>query len=369
MLIQEIELIRVSMPMKSPWKTAFGTETAIDAIFVRLRLEDQDGWGETAPYRIPQYSPEWATAAFNLMSKTLAPQLVGKAVNSGRELQAMLASFKGNYFAKSGLDCAWWDAYAKLKKMPLWQLIGGQSPEISVGADIPVQDSLDDLIAAIAQSTAEGFQRVKLKFNRELGINMVAHVRESFPDTAIHIDCNSAFTLDDMALFVELDQFKLEMIEQPLAHDDLIDHARLQGQLKTPICLDESITSLDKTRKAIDIGSCRWVNIKPGRVGGLTNALAIHDLCKKSSMPCWVGSMLESATGQGISMALATLPNMHYPADIFPSHKLYSRDISEPEIDLSCPGYIMAPNEPGHGFIPNREHLQSVSIQTALLRA
>jgi o-succinylbenzoate synthase len=368
MIIEEIELFRVAMPMKAPWRTAFGEETAIDAVFVRLAGGGVDGWGETAPYRLPQYSPEWADGAFTLMRDVLAPALVGREVASGGTLQALLGPYKGNPFAKAGLDNAWWDARAKNVATPLWRMIGGIDPRVKVGADIAVMDNLDDLVAAVGDACAAGFARIKLKVREGWGVEMVSRVRSSFPDAVIHVDCNSGFTLDDLPMFREMDRFNLAMIEQPLAHDDLIDHARLQRELDTPVCLDESIVSVDRARKAIDIGACRFINLKPGRVGGLTNAIAIHDYCLAHDMPCWVGGMLESAVGQGPSLALATLPNMRYPADIFPSSRLYHEDLSEPDIILCAPSLVTAPEIPGHGFRPVRERLGRHTIDHALVR-
>jgi hypothetical protein len=214
-------------------------------------------------------------------------------LNSGEKLGALLGPFKGNYFAKAGLDLAWWDAYAKSLGEPLWKTIGGKNNRVTVGADISVMEDLNALIECIGKSVDAGFKRVKLKFRPGWGLKMVAAVRQEFPDTVFHVDCNSGFRLDDLEMFKELDRYDLAMIEQPLAFDDLADHARLQMQIDTPICLDESIISLDRARKAIQINACKWVNLKVGRVGGLTNALAIHNYCLDHGIPCWVGGMLE----------------------------------------------------------------------------
>lgn len=368
MRIEEIELFRVAMPMKEPWRTAFSEEVAIDGILVRLRMEGVDGWGETAPYRRPQFSPEWADGAFALMRDVFAPELVGRDIETGSALQARLLPFKGNPFAKAGLDNAWWDARARLAGEPLWRFIGGGGPTVTVGADIAVMDDIDALVAAVGRAREAGFQRTKLKFRRGLGVAMVARVREAFPDAVLHIDCNSGFCLDDLPMFRELDGFGLAMIEQPLAYDDLLDHARLQRELATPICLDESIVSVDRARKAIDIDACRWINIKPGRVGGLTNAIDIHDHCRERGVPCWVGGMLESAVGQGPALALATLSNMRYPADVFPSKRLYEDDLSAPEIVLSGPSEVTASEMPGHGYRPVPERLERCTLQHALVR-
>lgn len=368
MLVEEIELFRVAMPMKEPWRTAFSEEVAIDAVFVRMRGEGMDGWGETAPYRLPQFSPEWAPGAFALLRDAMAPRIVGQQIASGLDLKSCLRDFKGNQFAKAGLDNAWWDLQAKLQGLPLWKLIGGTGPQLTVGADIAVMDRIDDLLEAVRLSQAQGFRRVKLKFRRGWGVEMVARVREANPDAVIHVDCNSGFTLEDAPMFRELDRFGLAMIEQPLAYDDLIDHAALQSELKTPICLDESITSVERARKAIDIGACGWINLKPGRVGGLTEAILIHDLCAQRQVPCWVGGMLESSVGQGPAMALSTLANIKYPCDIFPSSRLYDEDVSEPRIELSGASQITAPDTPGHGFSPNLGRLKGCTLEHAIVR-
>lgn len=368
MLIEEVELFHVAMPMKEPWRTAFSEEVAVDTVLVRMVSDGYEGWGETAPYRLPHFSPEWAPGAFALLRDAMAPLIIGQVIGSGAELQAALAQFKGNQFAKAGLDNAWWDLAARLRNEPLWRMIGGSGPEVVVGADIAVLEDLDALVAAVGRAQSDGFRRTKLKFRRGWGLEMVARVRETYPDAVLHVDCNSSFTLDDIDMFRELDRFRLEMIEQPLPYDDLIDHAKLQAELKTPICLDESITSLDRARKAIDIDAGRWINLKPGRVGGLTNAIAIHDHCAARNIPCWVGGMLESAVGQGPALALASLPNIRYPSDVFPSSRLYVEDMSEPQIVLSGAGRITAQDAPGHGFSPNRERLAECTLEHAVVR-
>lgn len=357
MKIDKIDVFHVAMPLKEPWKTAFSEEWTIDSILVRIRSGDSEGWGEAAPYAVPQFSPEWAAGCFLLIRDVFAPLLTGQDIRSGEALQERLGPFKGNFFAKAAIDTAWWDLAAHQKEIPLWKMIGGQKPTISVGADIPVQDDREKLLQAVAASIEGGFSRTKLKFRRDSGVEMVASVREAFPDLVMHIDCNSGFSLDDLPMFRELDKLGLAMIEQPLASDDLVDHAMLQTKLKTPICLDESITSADRARKAIDIGASRWINIKHGRVGGLTNALKVHKLCTDRNIPCWIGGMLESFVGQGPSVALSTLPGISYAADIFPEGRLYQNDLAEPAVRLSGPGQVKAPDRPGHGFCPNPQQL------------
>ena len=365
MLIEELSVYHVSMPLIAPWKTSFSVETSIDTVLVRLRSGGVEGWGEAAPYAVPQFCPEWAAGAFLLIRDVFAPRLLGREIESGAALQQHLAPFKGNWFAKAAIDTAWWDLAARIEEKPLWRMIGGTAPDVAVGADIPVQDSTEALHESLRAARDGGFSRTKLKFRPDSGYEMVASVREAFPDMPLHIDCNAGFTLDDMALFRRLDGLGLAMIEQPLGWQDLLDHAKLQDALETPICLDETITSPQIARQAIDSGAARWINIKHGRVGGLTNALEIQRYCMEAGVPCWVGGMLESNVGQGISLAFATLPGMAYAADIFPAGRLYDQDLATPDITLSAPGTIRAPDRPGHGFVPDGDRLLACTVAAA----
>ena len=303
--------------------------------------------------------------AFDMAHTVLGPLLCGQQVHSGANISELFQQIKGHQFAKSAFDCAWWDAFSKYKKQPLWKLIGGVNQTVSVGADFPVQSTAAELLTKVDRAVADGFQRIKIKFNPQSNVATIAEIRSKYPDMLIHVDCNSGFSLDDIELFKELDELGLAMIEQPLAYDDLIFHAELQSKIKTPICLDESITSIERTRKAIDIDACRYINIKTSRVGGLSNAIEIHNLCQDRGIPIWVGGMLESAVGQSFSLALATMPNVGYPNDIFPSRRFYEVDMSTPEIVLSSPGMIEAPRSFGAGFAPDFNKLLSASVKSA----
>ena len=368
-LINSIDIYRVSMPLVYPFRTAYGDDYAIESVLVKITSGDYYGWGEATPMAAPAYSPEWAYGAFVMVRDWLAPLLIGKSISSGSELQAALSRCKGNFFAKGSLDLAWWDLRARQLGEPLWKLLGGIADEVKVGADFGVMDSLDDLLAAIGEAVAQGFLRVKLKFRPGWDIVMVRKVRARFPHLTIHIDCNSGYSLADTPMFQALDDFNLAMIEQPLAHDDLADHAKLQASLRTPICLDESITSLAKARKAIELRSCRWINLKPGRVGGLTTTVEINNLCRENGIPCWIGGMLESAVGASHCLALATLPNIQYPSDIFPSSRFYTHDLGQPEIRLSGPSRIRARGESGIGCEPDPAELEKRKVDYARVRA
>lgn len=373
MRIDAIELFRVEMPLRRPWRTASGDEPAVGSLLVKMHSGGSSAWGESCPGLAPRYSSEWATGAFALVRDWLAPELVGQYLDSGAALQERLRPFKGNPFAKAALDTAWWSLAATLRGVPLYQLLGGHSPSVAVGADFDVLDSVGQLLEAIARAVDEGFPRIKLKFRPGWGLEMLRAVRQQFPEPRMHVDLNSGYRIEQMEILGRLDDFRLEMIEQPLASDDLIDHARLAQVLRTPICLDESIRSPQQAEQAIDLGSCRWINLKPGRVGGLTPALAIHDACRAAGIGCWVGGMLESAVGARLALALATLDNCTYPADIFPSTRFYERDLAEPALQLDhtdCQGpRAVCLEVPGIGTEPDPERLAAVCREHVVLRA
>jgi len=262
---------------------------------------------------------------------------------------------------------AWWDLHAKTQGQPLWQVLGGKRSVIDVGADFGVMETIDALLAKIDEANKAGFKRIKLKYAPGWDLDMVAAVRQTFPEQVFHIDCNSGYTLADVPMFKKLDRYNLAMIEQPLMHDDLIDHATLARQIETPICLDESITSPEKTRKAIEIGACRWINIKPIRVGGLTNALKIHDLCEQAGIPCWVGGMVESGLGELHCAAMATLANIKYPSDVFPSSRFFKRDLVTPELTLSGPSRMTLPTGTGVGAEPDPQQLERFVVDHATM--
>lgn len=368
MKIDSIELYHVSMPLKSPWRTAYGEDAAIESVLVRMQSGEHVGWGESCPLAAPCYSPEWAGGVFACALDWMAPAIVGQRIESGATLQERLAHFKGNPFAKAALDTAWWCLEANRRGEPLYRLLGGTRNTVDVGADFGVMDSIGELLREMAGAFEAGYRRVKLKFRPGWDVNMLRAVRDEFPTESIHVDCNAAYRLEDADLLCRLDDFGLEMIEQPLAHDDLIDHARLQEMIRTPLCLDESITSLAQAEVAIDLGACRYMNIKPGRVGGLTTAVAIHDACRDADIACWVGGMLESGVGARICLALATLEGMTYPSDIFPSERFYADDLAQPDLEtVAGPEgqvQIAAADVPGVGVEPDAERLERYMIQT-----
>lgn len=367
MKIESIALFRVAMPLICPFRTAYGDADVIESVLVKMTSGDSVGWGEATPWASPMYSPEWAAGVYIMIRDWLVPQLLGQDVESDEQLQARLAGFKGNPFAKAGLDLAWWDLQAKLMEKPLWQLVGSVTDTVEVMGCFGVMETIEGLLKAIEGAVQAGFQRVKLKFRPGWDLPMVKAVRRAFPTIGFHVDCNSAYRLCDHQMFEALDEYNLTMIEQPLAYDDLLDHAKLQKMIKTPICLDESITSPDKARKAIEIGACRWINVKPDRVGGITPALEVIRVAEKARIPCWIGGMGESAVGVAHCLALAMLPNIKYPCDLTVSSSFFKKDLAEPEIKLSGPSRITAFPGPGIGCAPEPSRLAAQTIESCQL--
>ncbi|QDU25711.1 o-succinylbenzoate synthase [Anatilimnocola aggregata] len=373
MKIDRIDLFHVAMPLISPWRTAYGEDASIHAVLCRMTSGSLVGWGESSPLAAPCYSPEWGGGIFAVCRDWLAPALLGQDVTSGEDLQRRIGHFKGNPFAKAVLDTAWWSLASRVQNKPVHELLGayaGCTPrdEVAVGADFGVLDTVDELLPCIDAAVKDRFPRIKLKFRPGWDLPMLRAVRERHPTHPIHIDCNSGYRLSDLPLFQQVDELNLAMIEQPLQHDDLVDHAQLQRSIRTPVCLDESLITLRQAQQAIALGSCRYANIKPGRVGGLTNAVQLHNEFQRAGIPCWVGGMLESAAGAALCVSLAMLPNFTYPADIFPSSRFYHQDLSDPPLELirtreGLPG-VRAPRELPE---PNSDRLSRVTVQRASL--
>lgn len=335
MIIDSIETYYVILPLIEPWRTAYGEDSAIHSVLVRMTSGDAEGWGEACPFYAPTYSPETATSVYFLISELFAPLLVSANIDSAENLLVHLQHLKGNPFAKGGIESAWWTLNSVIEGRPLHELLGGTFRKVHGGADFGVQASYDTLLERIEVARNEGYRRIKLKVRPGWDLEVIRLVRSTYPRLPFHIDCNSGYTLDDLNFFKSIDTLGLTMIEQPLHHRDLFDHAKLQRQLDTPICLDESIKSPRDFELALRLGSCRFLNIKYARVGGLTNAVKLHNMAMDAGIPCWVGGMLESAIGSSISIELATLPNFTYPNDIFESSRFYRQDLTDPEISIN----------------------------------
>jgi O-succinylbenzoate synthase len=365
MRIDAIDIYWVRVPLRFVWRTSYVDQRETDTLLVRMESDGQHAWGESCPPYLPCYSAEHTLATFHTLREHMAPRIIGQDLPSSQDLLDRIAFIKGNEFSRAALDIAWWVLHARRQGLPLHRALGGRGDRVAVGADFGIQDSLDTLMEKIQSAIDQGFPRIKLKFRPGWDLAMVEAVRSTFPDFTFHVDCNAAYTPADTDLFRALDRHRLAMIEQPLADDgmSLVNHADLQQRLETPICLDESAQSLAHVRAAIRLGSCRVVNIKMARVGGLTASREIQALCAEHAIPCWVGGMLESAIGGAICAELATLPNFTYPGDIFPSSYFYANDIGKPELDLSGPGEIATSTVPGIAQEPDPDLLTRWTVE------
>ncbi len=363
MLIERIELSHVRMPLIHPFETSFRRVEERNSIIVKIYSEGLVGYGETASMAGPWYSYETTETCWHTQRDFLIPAVLGKEIESVTQLMALFAPVRGHNMAKTGLEEAFWDLLAKREGKPLAELLGGTRGRIESGISIGIQATVPDLLERITSFIEEGYWRIKIKIKPGWDLAVVKEVRRAFPQVPLMVDANSAYSLGDVKLFKALDEYHLMMIEQPLGYDDIVDHAKLQREIATPLCLDESIHTLDHARQALELESCRIINIKPGRVGGLQQAKGIHDLCQERGVPVWCGGMLESGIGRAHNVALASLPNFRLPNDIAASKRYYSQDIVQPPIDLGPEGMITVPQGPGIGVEVDEERLERITVR------
>lgn len=371
MKIERIELHHIDMPLVHPFETSFGREFTRPCVLVSVHGDGLTGWGECTVGAGPWYSSETVETAWHVLRDFLVPAVLGQEVASPIDVVARFRGVRGHAMARAGLENAVWDLLAQARGISLADLLGeqgatpgqGRRERVPVGVSVGIEPTLEALLDQVNQHVAEGYGRVKLKIKPGWDVNVVRAVRERWPDLPLQVDANSAYTPADAPTLQELDQFELLLIEQPLHHDDIVDHARLQAQLRTSICLDESIHSPEHARWALDIGACRVINIKVGRVGGLTTARQIHDLCAERSVPVWCGGMLETNVGRATNVAMATLPNFTLPGDISASARYYHEDIAVPNFVLNDDSTLSVPTGPGLDVHVLPERLASVRLR------
>lgn len=351
MFITSVELREIRLPLVHPFETSFGRTTERRIILVRvIDRNGQEGWGECTAGEGPFYCEEWTESAWATLKKFLGQTVVGREIQKAVDVWGLLQAVRGNRMAKAAIETACWDLEAKQLGLPLWRHLGGERQEIPCGVSIGIQNTLQDLLEKISTELAAGYQRIKIKIKPGWDVEIVEFVRRSFPDIQLMVDANSAYTLADVALFRKLDQFHLMMIEQPLAHDDIFNHSELQKQIKTAICLDESIHSSVDGVNAIALGACRVINVKLGRVGGHAQAKQLEQACRQNNIPVWCGGMLESGIGRAHNIAMATLGGFTLPGDVSASSRYWQEDIIDPPVTVSANGTIVAPDQPGIGF-------------------
>ena len=350
MIIRRAELRLISLRLRHPFETSFGPISAPKIIVLKLEERGGEvGFGEADVGAGPWYSYETPATAWHVLVDHAIPRLLSKELDSPEHGLRLLDPIRGHPMAKSCIDEALWDLAARLQGRSLANLLGGVRNRVESGVSIGIQKSIEELLAAIDRRLEEGYKRVKVKIRRGWDVNVVQAIRRDYPDIPLMVDANAAYSLDDLPVFEELDRMNLMMIEQPLRYDDLADHAELQQKINTPICLDESIESPADAKAAIKLRSCRIINIKINRVGGLQTSKEIHDLCWRVGMPVWCGSMIETGIGMAHNIALATLPNFTLPNDVMPPALFYEEDVIEPELVLNPDGTINVPKGSGIG--------------------
>ncbi len=364
--LHTITLYHLRMPLVAPFETSFGRITHRECLVVEARdAEGQVGWGEVVADRDPGYAYETVGTAWLILADFLIPLALEEpldAADPAADFQARAAKVRGHPMAKAGLEMALWDLRGKREGRSLRAMLGGVRRQVPVGVSVGIQPTVAALVDAVAAYVAQGYRRVKIKIKPGRDLAETQAVRQAFPDLPLQVDANSAYTLETAQALKPLDDLNLLLIEQPLAEDDLWDHRKLQAAFRTPLCLDESITSPRLARQALEMDACRVINIKQGRVGGLRNAKAIHDLAQAQGVPVWCGGMLETGLGRAANLALASLPNFALPGDISATERYYARDITHERFTLNPDSTITVPEGPGLGVTVDRDALAAYTV-------
>ncbi len=366
--LDRIVLRHIKMPLVHFFQTSFGRTYERDMVIVEVAAGGVSGWGEATCGENPFYNEEWTESAWLILKNYVAPRLLNHDFEAASEVGARSAHIRGHKMARGGLEAACWDLEARQKGVPLYQAIGGGARKsIPCGVSIGIQDTVDQLLSKIDTELQAGYQRIKMKISPHWDVDVIREVRKRFPAVKLMADANSAYTLRDADRLIALDEFHLMMIEQPLAHDEIIDHAELQRKLQTPICLDECIRSAHQAEQAIRLGAAKIINIKLGRVGGFAEAKKVHDVCHAAGVPVWCGGMLESGIGRAHNIALSTLPGFVLPGDVSASKRYWKRDLIQPEVSVSPEGTIAVTEQAGFGYDIDHDFLKSVTVREEVL--
>lgn len=369
MTIEQITLREIRMELVHFFETSFGRTTGRNIVLVEATSGGVSGWGEVTAGEHPFYNEEWTASAWLILRDYVAPRVLGRQLDSAAGVSGLTAHIRGHNRARGGLEAAVWDLEARQQGKPLYDHIGGGARrEIPCGVSIGIQDSVPQLLKKIETELDAGYQRIKMKIKPGWDVDVVRQVRQTFPKIKLMVDANSAYTLDDADHLKRLDEFYLMMMEQPLAHDDIIDHAALQARLDTPICLDECIRTAHHARQAIGMRACRIINIKLGRVGGFAEAKGVHDAAQAAGIPVWCGGMLEAGIGRAHNIALSTLPNFVLPGDVSASKRYWKRDIITPPVEVTSDGAIQVRDQPGFGYDIDAGFLDSITVRKESLR-
>ena len=367
MRIDRLELRLLKLPLVHFFETSFGRVHDKEFILVRVDGDGESGWGECVADRDPFYSSDINDAAWSIITTFIAPRVLGVNFDHPRQVFPALKAIRGHHMAKAAVEMAAWDLYARQRGEPLAQTLGGVRDRIASGVSIGIQDSIEQLLDKVATERSAGYRRIKIKVKPGAWTDVAAveAIRARFGSIPLMVDANAAYTADEAMIdrLAQLDVFDLMMIEQPLDYDDILDHARLQTRLRSPICLDESIKSVNAAREALALEACRIINIKPGRMGGFTESIRLHDLCAAHNIPVWHGGMLESGIGRAANIHLSTLPNFTLPGDIAASKRYFNPDLIDPPIELAPDGTIAVPSGPGLGVAIRQDRIEAATVR------
>jgi O-succinylbenzoate synthase len=367
-IIDHLTLFHLSMPMVTPFETSFGRSLARECILVAAGSQGQVGYGEVVTDRFPGYNYETVGTAWHVLTEFLGPAALEQPLDQVGDLLAAMTPVRGHLMAKAGLELAWWDLQGKLTGQSLQQMLGGSGSAVEVGVSVGIQETPGSLVEAVERYLSQGYARIKIKIKPGRDVQDTRAVRRAFSSVRLQVDANSAYSLESAEALRPLDDLNLLLIEQPLAEDDLWDHRSLQARFSTPLCLDESILSARHARQALEMGACRVINIKPGRVGGLSQAMRIHNLCRDRQVPVWCGGMLETGVGRAANLALASLPGFSLPGDISATERYYDRDITAERFRLQPDSTIQVPTGPGLGVTIDEQVLASVTLAKTSIR-
>jgi O-succinylbenzoate synthase len=367
--IDTITIREIQAQLKAPFETSFGTTWQRRILLVEVLSEGLSGWGEVTAGEGPFYNSETTDTAWSIFRDFVAPLALRPSTVTAEDLPATLQMIRGHEMTKAALENALWDIEAQRRGVSLATLLGGTSTEIACGVSLGIQSSPKDLFPLIAKELAAGYQRIKIKIKPGKDVEVITAVRKEFPTAKLMVDANSAFRLEDASQLKKFDAYDLMMVEQPLAWDDIFDHAALQKQLRTPICLDECIHNAHHARAALELGACRIINIKLGRVGGHSEARRVQEICRQRSVPVWCGGMLESGIGRAHNIAMSTLQGFVLPGDVSASQRYWDEDVIEPEVEVSARGTIRVPTGPGLGHGVRRKRIDQLTVRSETFRA
>jgi o-succinylbenzoate synthase len=369
MNIERVTLREIQIRLKAPFEVSFGKIWDRRIVLVEIQSEGLSGWGEVTAGEGPFYNPETTDTSWLVLSKFMVPLVSGITIKSPEEIATVLQWIRGHEMAKAALENAAWDVEAQRQGIPLAKILGGTRSEIPCGVSIGIQESPATLVSVIERELVAGYQRIKIKIKPQKDIPFIRTVRSRFPELQIMVDANSAYRLEDADHLKKFDDYSLTMIEQPLSWDDIYDHSRLQSQLRTPICLDESIHNANHARAALEMDACRIINIKLGRVGGHSEARSIQELCRSRNVPVWCGGMFETGIGRAHNIAMSSLPGFVLPGDVSASQRYWEEDIIEPEVVVTGQGTIRVPTSPGLGYAPRTKRIEQLTVRTEVFRS